>query len=299
MNGHGGLRVSERKRMSLPDATWLHNTFPSLSNFRLLGQGGQKVVYRVTHPIDGEVVLKLIHPRSDIEAVNREILAVQQVQSPRVPSIIEYGTVASNLGDCVWLREQLIVGQTLRQIIAVGPMDVPSVLRLGLHVLEALHKAETAKIVHRDVKPDNIMKDAAGDFWLLDFGIARHLELSSLTATGAPFGKMTLGYAPPEQCRNLKADIDSRTDLFALGVTLHECATGKNGFFDPPPRDHLELIKRVERWVLPPLVLPIKTAASFQGLVSSLTQKNRIHRPRAVSEALEWMKEICVQEGVI
>lgn len=215
-----------------------------------------------------------------------------------MPRILEYGAVASNLGDCVWLREQLIIGDPIRQVISLGPMDVASVLRLGLHVLEALEKAESAKIVHRDVKPDNIMQDENGNFWLLDFGIARHLELSSLTATAAPFGKMTLGYAPPEQCRNLKADIDSRTDLFALGVTLHECATGRNGFFDPPPRDHLELIRRVERWVLPPLALPIKAAASFQDLVSSLTQKNRIHRPRAVRNALDWMREICVTEGV-
>jgi len=57
-------------------------------------------------------------------------------------------------------------------------------------------------------------------FWLLDFGIARHLDLSSLTATSLPYGKMTLGYAPPEQCRNFKREIDSRADLFALGVTM-------------------------------------------------------------------------------
>jgi serine/threonine protein kinase len=112
-----------------------------------------------------------------------------------------------------------------------------SVLRLGLHVLEALERAETVQIVHRDVKPDNIMCDGEGNFWLLDFGIARHLELSSLTPTASPFGKMTLGYAPPEQCRNVKGDIDSRADLFALGVTLHECATGRNGFFEPPACD--------------------------------------------------------------
>ncbi len=262
-----------------------------------MGEGGQKVVYVATHKTDGEIVLKII-PRTDVETVRREILAVQQVQSPRVPRILKYGTCSSNLGDCIWLREQLIVGHTVREVLASGPLEAHSVLRLGLHVLEALEKSEAAKIVHRDVKPENIMRDRDGAFWLLDYGIARHLELSSLTATGLPFGKMTLGYAPPEQCRNVKADIDSRADLFALGVTLHECAAGANGFFDPPPRDHLELLRRVERWVLPPVALAITDGASFQDLVSSLTQKSRVHRPRTIKQALAWLQDICTKEGV-
>jgi eukaryotic-like serine/threonine-protein kinase len=153
--------------------------------------------------------------------------------------------------------------------------------------------------VHRDVKPENIMQDSAGDFWLLDFGIARHLDLSSLTASGLPYGKMTLGYAPPEQCRNFKREIDSRADLFALGVTMHECATGKNGFLDPPPRDHLELLRRVERFALPPLALPIAAKESCRDLVATMTQKNRVHRPRTVREAMLWLQEIYHREGLV
>lgn len=243
-------------------------------------------------------MLKLIHPRTDPETVRREILAVQQIQSPRVPRILDEGTVDTPFGPCVWLLEQLIQGRTVRQMLQVGPLAPPEVLRLGLHVLEALERAETEQKVHRDVKPDNIMCDTTGSFWLLDFGIARHLDLVSLTATAAPFGKMTLGYAPPEQCRNLKDDIDSRADLFALGVTLHEVGTGKNGFFDPPPRDHLELLRRVERFMLPSLVLPIADSDNFTDLVTAMIQKNRIHRPRNVREALDWIGEICSKNNV-
>lgn len=65
--------------MSLPDPAWLKATFPNLANFKSLGQGGQKLVMTATHTTDGEVVLKLIHPRTDVESVRREILAVQQV----------------------------------------------------------------------------------------------------------------------------------------------------------------------------------------------------------------------------
>ncbi len=284
--------------MGLPDPIWLRANFPDLTDFRPLGQGGQKLVMTAKHRTDGEVVLKIIHPSTDAETARREILAVQQVRSPRVPKIMDYGSTGTQIGPCVWLREEFIRGQTVRQMLASGPLATATVLRLGLHVMEALERAETVQIVHRDVKPDNIMCDPSGSFWLLDFGIARHLELASLTASALPFGKMTLGYAPPEQCRNMKADIDSRADLFALGVTLHECGTGKNGFFEPPPRDHVELLKRVERCVLSPIDLPIAEKASFRDLVRSMTQKSRVHRPRTVKDALVWLREICLREGV-
>ena len=284
--------------MNLPDPAWLNANFPDLKDFQLLGQGGQKLVMTATHKTDGIVVLKLIHPGTQAEAIRREILAVQQVQSPRVPRIMEYGSVTTPVGPCVWLREELITGDTVRQVLVRGAMQPPAVLRLGLHLLEALEQAEAVQIVHRDVKPENIMCDRYGAFWLLDFGIARHLDLSSLTATALPFGKMTLGYAPPEQCRNVKAEIDSRADLFALGVTLHECGTGRNGFLDPPPRDHIELLKRVERFVLAPIDLAIAEKESFRDLVSSMTQKNRVHRPRSIKDALVWMREICTRNGV-
>ena len=284
--------------MSLPDPAWLQATFPDLSNFQPLGQGGQKLVITAIHKTDGEVVLKLIHPGTQTEAVRREILAVQQVQSPRVPRIMEHGSATTPVGPCIWLREQLIKGETVRQMLSRGPLPPLAVLRLGLHIMEALEQAEAVQIVHRDVKPENIMCDVSGAFWLLDFGIARHLDLSSLTATGLPFGKMTLGYAPPEQCRNVKTEIDSRADLFALGVTLHECGVGRNGFFDPPPRDHIELLKRVERFVLAPIELPISEKESFRDLVHSMTQKTRVHRPRTVKDALVWMREICARNGV-
>jgi serine/threonine-protein kinase len=284
--------------MNLPDAAWLSANFPDLTNFKSLGQGGQKLVMTATHPTDGTVVLKLVHPGTHAEAVRREILAVQQVKSARVPSISAHGSATTPVGPCIWLREQYIAGETLRAILARGALPPAAVLRLGLHVLEALALAEAAQIVHRDVKPENIIRDSAGNYWLLDFGIARHLDLSSLTATGLPFGKMTLGYAPPEQCRNVKTEIDSRADLFALGVTLHESAVGRNGFFDPPPRDQIELLKRVERFVLAPILLPIAEKESFRDLVLTMTQKSRVHRPRTVAQALVWMKEICAKNGV-
>jgi serine/threonine protein kinase len=277
------------------DAGWVQAQFQELSNIAPLNTGGQKIVFAATHLIDGEIVLKLIVPGQPNETTDREVLAVQIVQSPRVPRILGQGRIQTAVGELVWLREQRVIGQTVRQVLSGGPFAKRNLLRLGLHVLEALVKAEEAQIVHRDVKPENVILDASGDFWLLDFGIARHLSLTSLTGTGQIWGKFTLGYSPPEQMRNLKPQIDPRADLFALGVTLYECATGTQPFRQPPASD-LEVLKRVETLTLKPLTLAFATANEFRDLVEAMTQKRRDLRPASVQEALAWMQEICARE---
>ncbi len=279
------------------DIGWLASQFLDLHNLVPIGQGGQKIVLSAEHASDGDVVLKLIHPGQDIERTNRELIAIAEVNSPRVPRVYDRGQLTTNIGACVWFREQRISGETVRARLQGGPLEPSEVLTLGLHVLEALADAESASIVHRDVKPDNVMRDTAGTYWLLDFGLARHLTMTSLTATASPFGQMTIGYAPPEQCRNAKAEIDGRADLFAIGVTLYECATGQNPFWYGA-RDPREVLARVESQPLSHLSLPIAAAQSFGDLVSAMTQKRRDHRPATVREALDWMRDVCRAEGL-
>ena len=279
------------------DLAWAVAQFPNLTNLAPLAQGGQKIVLAATHPTDGEVVLKLIHPSQDPEFTRRELLAVQQIHAARVPEILETGTLNTTTGQLVWVRERRVIGESVRDVLRVGALPPIEVLRLGTQVLDSLVQSEAARIVHRDVKPDNIVRDRNGDYWLLDFGIARHLTLTSLTNTSAPFGKFTLGYAPPEQCRNSKPDIDSRADLFALGVTLHESATGTNPFWNPPA-PQLEVLKRVETMKLAPLVLAINQSDSFRDLVDAMTQTRRDHRPRTAQEAFTWMRDIATANGI-
>ncbi len=236
-------------------------------------------------------MLKLIHPSQNPEAVRREILAVNSIQSPRVPRIFDSGQLSSPVGNLIWVREQRIQGESLRTVIGRGPLSPRETLTLGVQLLEALAAAETRTIVHRDVKPENVMAATAGNYWLLDFGIARHLQLTSVTPTLAPFGKFTPGYAPPEQFRNLKSEIDCRADLFATAVTLHEAATGSNPFI-AGARDAMEVLKRVEQIPLQPLVLNIARANDFRDLISAMAQKRRDHRPRTVADALAWIRDI-------
>lgn len=240
-------------------------------------------------------MVKLMHPGSDPARTERELGAAAKVRAPRMPPIHEHGQITSNAGTIVWFREKRIPGDPLSRRILAGPLAYHELLRLALHVSETLVAAEAVSIVHRDVKPANIIVDPAGGFWLIDFGFARHLELDSITATGAPGGCGTLGYAPIEQCRNDKREIDARADLFALGVTIHEAATGKHPHRDGA-RDAHEVIRRVAKLVLPRLSAPI--SSGFADLVATLVQPNCVHRLQTAREAHEWIKEICDREGV-
>lgn len=282
------------------DIAWLAAQFPELSNVAQLNAGGQKLVASAFDRENGHIVLKVIRPDQDAEATRREILAVAQVQSARVPRILREGNLSTPIGDCVWLQEQRILGQNVREMLRGGPLQPDQFLRLGLHVLEALVAAENANIVHRDVKPENIICDHRGEFWLIDFGIARHLTLQSLTATDNVWGKATVGYAPMEQVRNLKPDIDARSDLFALGVTMYEAISGNNPFLRPPA-NQLEVIRRMEQEKsqrLTPLTLTFAGGSDLWDLIATMTQSRRDLRPETAREASHWMRDICAKRGL-
>jgi len=280
-------------------AEWLAREFPDLHGIQALSRGGQKLVFSARHPKDGDIVLKIMDPSADPDRTRRELVAVARIQAARIPNIFDHGNVSTPIGDCFWFREQRIHGRTVREGMGNGLFfDTGELLRLALHISETLVAAEAVNIVHRDVKPEIIICDPVGNFWLIDFGLARHLGLDSLTATANFFGNVTWGYAPLEQCRNIKQQIDARADLFARGITLYECATGTNPFRDGA-RDVLEILQRVENGNLPRLRLSFSSASDFADLIAALTQRQRLHRPQSTTEAYEWICEICAKEQVL
>ena len=277
---------------------WLDASFPTLSKIVPMQQGGQKWVYSCEHIQYGACVLKLIKPGAS-QRIDREIEAVERLQplsSSNVPQIYDSGTVESQIGPLIFLLEQRVDGIDLSEMLKRDLLSREQVLKLALDLVSAAADAERVHVVHRDIKPKNIKIDATGRAWLLDFGIARILDLESRTRTDAVVGPHSPGYSAPEQFKYRKSEIDGRSDLFAIGVVLYESATGTNPFLEGA-RDAEEVLHRVEQDPLPRLELEWDNERLFADFVSQLTQKYPYQRVPSCTEALAWLCGVIDQLG--
>ena len=274
------------------DRSKFSEIFPSLSGIEELSSGGYKTVYKAVHPSHGDVVLKIIKPSQDnlelCERIKREIRSSEIVKSDHIPRIFE----SCVTGDDFWIIEERIDGKTLREVLKTGKrFSLAEIYSFLETILSIIIKAEQVKIVHRDIKPENIIIGTDGKIWLIDFGIARHLDLDSLTNSNAPFAPCTVGYASAEQFRNRKREIDSRTDLFAIGVVAYEMVSGEN-FYVKDVRDVFQVIRKIERDPLP----AIKISGDPQYLLANFIKTigdNRIsRRPSSAQEALDILRSI-------
>jgi len=271
------------------DQNLLTQCFPGLKNFDFIAKGGQKAVYSADHETHGKIALKIHPPGPNPERFLREITAVQSIAAGQVPVIFDSGCLPSPHADHLWLTEQWIEGSSLSEKIRTGSLSNSLILKIGLNILAVLVEAEAHNIVHRDIKPDNILiapDDSCS--WLVDFGIARHLDKTSLTQAFMPY---TLGYAPIEQLNAAKKEIDSRSDLFSLGVTLFECVEGYNPYTHGAAST-AEVIHRTENLHLPKLSRQIDVSDQFKDLIGAMTQPMRNHRIGNAKEAYTWMQEI-------
>ncbi len=258
-----------------------------LTDLTQIARGGQKVVFSAMHPAYGNIVLKLFF-KMDARS-QREIDISENGEFNCVPTIYETGHVIYESADTLFVIEQRIDGEELRNRIVRGERftlkEAVDFLEQGLVFIKQLEKKN---IVHRDIKPENIIVSAKGKVYFLDFGIARILGVPSLTKTEALVGPHTPGYAAPEQFNNLKSDIDSRADLFSIGVVTYECLTGKNPFSEGAI-SHLDILQRTE--TITPVSFQIQgdTHQQFMGLLSSLMGKFPSRRPKNASQALDWL----------
>lgn len=245
------------------------------------------MVYKLTSPQSDETkVFKVITPSNkSIERLKREILAVKLIEHINIPQILATNveTITSPT-ETVWIVEEFVNGQPLREVIENGKVfSIEEVVTFFDTMLSILEKSESLKIIHRDIKPDNIIYDIHDKFWLIDFGISRHLTLESITETDSPFGPCTFGYSAAEQFRNRKKDIDIRADLFSLGVVAAEMVSGKNPYLQNT-ENILELIKKIENQPLPMLRIKGDKQYLLAKFIKNLGDNRQVRRPGTIAD---------------
>lgn len=255
----------------------------------LMARGGQKIVFDGVHNSYGETVIKLYFQLNDPRSL-REIQIERDLNLSMVPKIYETGTIEYEGTETLYIIGQKVKGTELRKVLESGKRfsleEAVTFLEQGLEFIACI---ENKGIVHRDIKPENIIRADDGRIFFLDFGIARILGADSLTRTGAMMGPHTPGYAAPEQFNNLKKEIDSRADIFSLGVVTYECITGKNPFREGSI-NALEVLQKTE--TITPVQYSIKgdTQSQFMALLGAMMGKYPSRRPRTAKQAIDWLK---------
>jgi serine/threonine protein kinase/DNA-binding beta-propeller fold protein YncE len=193
-----------------------------------LGRGGMATVYKAYQPsLDRYVALKVLpaHLTDEpgfAERFRREARAVAKLEHPHILAVHDYGQE----GDLTYIAMRYVEGGTLKALLG-KPLDLPVIMHLIGQIAEALDYAHEHGVIHRDVKPSNVLLDRGNWTLLTDFGVARMVE-STQQLTGTGVGVGTPAYMSPEQGQGKK--VDRRSDVYSLGVVLYEMLTGRVPF---------------------------------------------------------------------
>jgi serine/threonine protein kinase len=214
-----------------------------------IGHGGMSTVYRAFDTVlEREVAIKLMHREiasdsDQLERFRREARAVAQLNHPHIVTVIDGGEWdpqedadgahgGSGVGGAPYIVLEYVAGETLKELIRRdAPLEAPTVLAYGIEIARALGDAHSHEIVHRDVKPQNILLSGESGAKITDFGIARTLSEEGLTMDGRVLG--TTDYVSPEQA--LGQPVTGQSDVYSLGVVLYEMLTGAPPFKGSSP----------------------------------------------------------------
>ncbi len=194
-----------------------------------LGRGGMGIVYKAEDTkLRRNVALKFLPPEytRDAEAKERFIHEAQAASSLEHPNICSIHEIEETRDGQMYISMGCYDGDTLQKLIREGPVDVGEVADLGIQVAQGLQEAHDKGIVHRDIKPSNIIVTGKGRVKVMDFGLAKLAGQTRITKAGTAMG--TVSYMSPEQARG--EDVDTRTDIWSLGVVLYELVTGQPPF---------------------------------------------------------------------
>ena len=242
----------------------------------LVGRGGSAEVWGATDEALGRrVAVKLVTASGGDDAgrVGDEARLLARLSHPGLVPVYDAGTDEAGRP---WVVMELVLGETLADALRRGPLEPVRTAEIGRVLAEALGHVHAEGLVHRDVKPANVLLGRDGRVRLTDFGIARLVDAARVTATGLTVG--TAGYLSPEQVTG--SHVGPPSDVYSLGLVLLECLTGAREY----PGTAVEVaLARLSRQPRVPAHLP----AGWPGLLEAMTAREPAGRPTASEAATE------------
>ncbi len=281
----------QRKRVTLKEGEIFAGRY-RIEN--ILGKGGMGIVLKAhDQQLDEEVALKIIRPEHDLSAgfleqLKQEIKLARKITNKYVLRTHDFGTSDG----LPFVSMEFLKGVTLKQLLDDrGSLPIGLVMRIGRQVAEGLEAAHGVGVVHRDIKPLNILFDSRGDAKIMDFGLAAPVAAKGTSDEGQVFG--TPRYMAPEQVKGER--VDPRTDLYSLGVMLFELSTGF------PPFEHPSITELLRMHLSSPVPrakdMAPDLSEGFSFLVERLMAKRIEDRPGSALEVAETLKLLASGAG--